>query len=52
VRSAHGDEAFKEILEELVHGRTEELRHEGKIVTDPFTGREHWMDEPPRDQAR
>jgi hypothetical protein len=52
VRSAHGDEAFNEILGELVHERAEELRHEGQIVTDPFTGREHWMGEPPGDQAR
>ncbi len=47
VRNAHGEEALDEALRELVHESVEELRLEGKIVRDPFTGADHWMGERP-----
>jgi hypothetical protein len=47
VRDAHGERALDEMLREWVHERAEELRHEGKTMRDPFTGREHWMGDPP-----
>jgi hypothetical protein len=46
VGDVHGDDVLEETLRELVHERVEELRHDGTILRDPFTGRDYWMGEP------
>ena len=47
VRDAHGEEALQEALSEMVNERVVELKAEGKIIGDPFTGADHWMGDPP-----
>jgi hypothetical protein len=47
VRDAHGEEVLQEAVSEIVDESAEELKAEGKVISDPFTGDDYWWGDPP-----
>jgi hypothetical protein len=46
VRNAHGEDVLDAILKREMDGRIEELKLEGKILHDPFDGKDYLVEEP------